>query len=85
MRGSRLWGRLFQRVFFKDHRAFGEPGVVNGLHYEPPPDIDAEPDAFDLVAYDCSPGSANPFPEPWNQGLRTPRCHLARSVLLSIQ
>ena len=61
VRGSHLWGRLFQRVFFKSHQAMGEPGEVNGLHYEPPPDIDANPDAYDLVAFDCEPGDCIMF------------------------
>ncbi len=58
VRGSHLWGKLFQRVYFADHEAAGEPGVVNGLRYEPVPDIDADPDAYDLVAFDCEPGDA---------------------------
>lgn len=56
VRGSHLWGRLFQRVFFRDHSTRGEPGMVNGLRYEAPPDIDANPDDYDLVGFDCAPG-----------------------------
>ena len=56
VRGSHLWGRLFQRVFFKDHSTRGGPGVVNGLRYEAPPDIDASPQDYDLVGFDCEAG-----------------------------
>ena len=61
VRGSHRWGRLFQRVTFRDHRAAGEPGTVNGLVYEPPPDVEADPDAYDIVAFDCAPGDAIVF------------------------
>ena len=56
VRGSHRWGRLFQRVFFRDHSTRGEPGIVNGLEYESPPDIDANPADYDLVGFDCEPG-----------------------------
>ena len=56
VRGSHRWGRLFQRVYFADHATAGESGTVNGLHYEPPPDIESDPDAYDLVGFDCEPG-----------------------------
>ena len=61
MRGSHRWGKLFQRVFFRDHSSRGEPGVVNGLRYEAPPDINADPDAYDLVGFDCQPGDCIMF------------------------
>ena len=56
VRGSHLWNRLFMRTFFADHRAAAEPGMVNGQLYEAPPDIDARPEDYDLVAFDCTPG-----------------------------
>ena len=58
VRGSHRWGKLFQRVRFADHEAAGEPGIVNGLRYEPPPDVDADPEAHDLVSFACEPGDA---------------------------
>ncbi len=61
VRGSHLWGRLFQRVFFSDHSTRGEPGEVNGLRYEAPPDIDARPGDYDLVGFDCAPGDCIMF------------------------
>ncbi len=61
VRGSHLWGKLFQRVFFKNHNTHGEPGTVNGLCYEAPPDIDNHPDDYDLVAFDCQPGDCIMF------------------------
>ena len=61
VRGSHLWGRLFQRVYFKDHRPAGAPGWVNGRYYEAPPDIEAEPDRYDIVAFDLEPGDCLVF------------------------
>lgn len=61
VRGSHRWGKLFQRVFFKDHTTQGDPGMVNGLQYEAPPDINADPDAYDLIAFDCDPGDCIMF------------------------
>jgi len=61
VRGSHLWGKLFQRVFFRDHSTRGEPGIVNGLRYEAPPDVEADPGAYDLVAFDCEPGDCIVF------------------------
>lgn len=58
VRGSHRWGKLFQRVYFASRERAGEPGLVNGLRYEPPPDIDADPKAFDLVSFACKPGDA---------------------------
>ena len=74
VRGSHLWGRLFQRVFFRDHSTRGEPGIVNGLKYETPPDIDASPEDFDLVGYDCRRGDCIMF------DMRTLHGALATSV-----
>ncbi|MDD9909344.1 MAG: phytanoyl-CoA dioxygenase family protein [Ahrensia sp.] len=56
VRGSHLSNKLYRRVRFKDGHESGEPVVVNGLPYEPPPDIEADPDAFDLVEFDLEPG-----------------------------
>ncbi len=56
VRGSHLWGKLFQRVFFRDHSTSDEAGWVKGQFYEPPPDIEANPEDYDLVAFDMTPG-----------------------------
>ena len=56
VRGSHLWDKLFMRVYFKDHELAEAPGRVNGQTYEAPPDIDADRDAYDLVAFDLEPG-----------------------------
>lgn len=61
VRGSHLWGKLFQRVLFKDHQLAGEAGIVNGLCYEPPPDIDTNADHYDIVSFDCAPGDCIVF------------------------
>ena len=58
VRGSHLWGKHFMRVRFKDgHQADTDGTVtVNGITYDLPPDINADPDAFDLVTYDLDIG-----------------------------
>lgn len=56
VRGSHLWGRHFLRTRFTGHDTVGCPGAVNGVRYETPPDIDADPEAYDLVAFDLSAG-----------------------------
>lgn len=56
VRGSHLWNKLFMRVMFKDHRAGGEAGLVNGQHYEPPPDINAARGDYDIVSFDLERG-----------------------------
>jgi len=56
VRGSHLWNRLFMRTYFADHRVAAEPGVINGQRYEAPPDIDARPQDYDLVSFDCAAG-----------------------------
>lgn len=61
VRGSHLWDKLFMRVFFKDHDLAAAPGLVKGLTYDAPPDIEADRDAYDLVAFDLSPGDCLMF------------------------
>ncbi len=61
VRGSHMWDRLFMRVFFKDHALGGDPGWVKGRYYEAPPDIDADPDRYDLVSFDAEPGDCLVF------------------------
>ena len=58
VRGSHLWGKHFMRVRFADgHKAdVGDTVQVNGIEYEPPPDINADPAAYDLVSYDLALG-----------------------------
>lgn len=56
VRGSHLWGRHFLRTYFTGHRTPGSPGRVNGVLYETPPDIDADPEAYDLVDFDLAAG-----------------------------
>ena len=56
VQGSHLWDRLFVRAWFRNHELGGEPGWVNGRYYEAPPDIDADPEAYDLVSFDTEPG-----------------------------
>ncbi|MEM7531238.1 MAG: phytanoyl-CoA dioxygenase family protein [Chloroflexota bacterium] len=58
VRGSHLWGKHFMRVRFGDgHKADTDGAVeVNGVRYEIPPDINANPDAYDLVSFDLALG-----------------------------
>ncbi len=74
VRGSHLWDRLFLRVYFKDHAVAAPPGWVNGKYYEAPPDIEADPENFDLVAFDVEPGDCLIF------DMRTLHGALAESV-----
>lgn len=61
VRGSHLWDKLFLRIKFADHRADGEAGIVRGLRYELPPDIDAEPEKYDIAAFDLARGDCLMF------------------------
>ncbi|MEM7345510.1 MAG: phytanoyl-CoA dioxygenase family protein [Chloroflexota bacterium] len=57
VRGSHLWGKHFMRVRFADgHKADQGATEVNGIQYELPPNIEADPDAYDLVTYDLELG-----------------------------
>ncbi len=62
VKGSHLWDKLFMRVRFKDGHnldaEIGEDGsaVVNGLRYEEPPDISANPAAYELLQFDLAAG-----------------------------
>ena len=56
--GSHLWGKHFMRVRFTDgHPAHTDQRVtVNGVTYEPAPDIESDPDSYDLIGFDLDPG-----------------------------
>lgn len=58
VRGSHLWGKHFMRVRFADGHNAGSDGTVtvNGITYELPPDINAEPDKYDLASFDLDVG-----------------------------
>ncbi len=63
VKGSHLWDRLFMRVRFADGHvqdgpaADGDDGIeVNGQRYFAPPDVAAEPGAYDLLQWDLEPG-----------------------------
>ena len=57
VRGSHLWGKPFLRVRFDDgHRVDGEAFEVRGERYEAPPDVEAEPEAYDLLRFDLDLG-----------------------------
>ena len=58
VRGSHLWGKHFMRVRFADgHKAdVTKKTIVNGIEYELPPNINADPDAYDLVTFDLDVG-----------------------------
>ncbi|WP_171121910.1 MULTISPECIES: phytanoyl-CoA dioxygenase family protein [unclassified Ruegeria] len=56
VKGSHLWDKLFMRVRFADGHPSYEPTEVAGLTYHPPPDVNANPDAFDLLQWDMELG-----------------------------
>ncbi len=56
VKGSHLWDKLFMRVRFADGHPSYEPTKVAGLTYHPPPDINADPDAYELLQWDMDLG-----------------------------
>lgn len=56
VRGSHRWDKLFMRVRFADGHPSFEPQVVAGRAYHPPPDVNADPDAYDLLQWDLDLG-----------------------------
>ncbi|MEO0484403.1 MAG: phytanoyl-CoA dioxygenase family protein [Pseudomonadota bacterium] len=56
VRGSHLWDKLFMRVRFKDGHPSFEPQEVAGQTYHPPPDVNADPGAYDLLQWDLELG-----------------------------
>jgi len=56
VRGSHLWDKLFMRVRFADGHPSFAPQEVNGQTYHPPPDVNADPSAYDLLQWDLDLG-----------------------------
>jgi len=56
VKGSHLWDKLFMRVRFKDGHPTFEPQEVAGQTYHPPPDINADPGAYELLQWDLELG-----------------------------
>ncbi|MEO1733252.1 MAG: phytanoyl-CoA dioxygenase family protein [Pseudomonadota bacterium] len=56
VKGSHLWNKLFMRVRFADGHPSFEPQEVAGQTYHPPPDVNADPSAFDLLQWDLDLG-----------------------------
>lgn len=56
IKGSHLWDKLFMRVRFKDGHPSFEPTEVAGQTYHPPPDVNADPSAYDLLQWDLDLG-----------------------------
>ncbi|MEO1612197.1 MAG: phytanoyl-CoA dioxygenase family protein [Pseudomonadota bacterium] len=58
VKGSHLWGKHFMRVRFADGHKADESGevTVNGVTYEPPPDVAADPGAYELLSWDLNLG-----------------------------
>lgn len=57
VRGSHLWDKHFLRVRFDDgHKTGDEAQFVNGVRYDLPPDIEGNPEAYDLVQFDLDLG-----------------------------
>jgi len=58
VKGSHLWGKHFMRVRFRGGHAGSGAQTVNGITYHAPPDVAAEPEAHDLLHWDCALGDA---------------------------
>ena len=56
VRGSHLWDKLFMRVRFADGHPSEEAQEVNGKTYHAPPDVNAEPEAYELLQWDLALG-----------------------------
>lgn len=56
VKGSHLWNKLFMRVRFADGHPSYEPTEVAGQTYHPPPDVNADPEAYDLLQWDLELG-----------------------------
>ena len=56
VKGSHLWDKLFMRVRFADGHPSFDPQEVSGRTYHPPPDVNADPDAYDLLQWDLDLG-----------------------------
>ena len=56
VRGSHLWDKLFMRVRFTDGADAGGPQTVRGRTYDVPPDVSADPGAYDLLQWDLDVG-----------------------------
>ena len=56
VKGSHLWDKLFMRVRFADGHPSEAPQEVNGQTYHAPPDVNADPEAYDLLQWDLDLG-----------------------------
>ena len=56
VKGSHLWDKLFMRVRFKDGHPGGEAMEVSGKTYHAPPDVNADPSAYELLQWDMALG-----------------------------
>lgn len=56
VKGSHLWDKLFMRVRFADGHPSTAPQEVAGQTYHAPPDVNADPDAYDLLQWDLDLG-----------------------------
>ncbi len=56
VKGSHLWNKLFMRVRFADGTETPEAQTVRGQTYHRPPDVNADPEAYDLLQWDLDRG-----------------------------
>ena len=56
VRGSHLDGRHYMRARFADDAGAAAAQEVNGIAYHAPPDVNADPDAYDLLRWDLDAG-----------------------------
>lgn len=57
VRGSHRWGKVFKAIHFRDRVPFEGQAAISS----DPPDIDADPDAYDVVTFDVARGDALVF------------------------
>ncbi len=57
VKGSHRWGKLFRPIRIGLGEAVAQADQLDG----PAPDIDAEPERYDTVEFDCSPGDCIAF------------------------
>ena len=57
IRGSHQWKKWFRPVLFKGDKDMERPES----HYEPLPDVDAEPERYEVLSWDVEPGDCVAF------------------------
>ena len=80
VRGSHSWGRMFAPVRFSDGGGYGRPDVGA---YEAMPDIDAEPQAHEILTWALEPGDCIVFHGMTIHGAPGNHCEVTRRRAVS--